>query len=203
MRKTTFVPVLAAALVALPMAVQAQQPAPRTQAEAARGARGMPMLQRFAEELNLTTQQQTQLQAIRERLQARNAPLVAQLREAGVAGREAKRDSTRAQMTPDRRQQMRERMQNATPEQREQMRERMRERRQAAGQAGPRERREMPAHLRPVMQQLRENSRAAAEEMRAVLTPEQQTRLRSLMQERRQQHGEHLRRGARGERGTR
>lgn len=58
------------------------------------------------------------------------------------------------------------RVRDLTPAQRDQLRERM----QAA---------------RPTFQQLRENNKGAREQVRAVLTPQQQDRIRSLMKERR------------------
>lgn len=65
----------------------------------------------------------------------------------------------------------------------EQERDQLRERMQAA---------------RPVMERIRENNRAARDQVRQVLTPEQQDRLRNLrFQKRQQMHGE--RAGKRGE----
>lgn len=53
--------------------------------------------------------------------------------------------------------------------------------------------------LRPVREQLRENRRGAAEEVRAILTDEQRTRLRELRREgRRGRDGRHARPGHRG-----
>jgi Spy/CpxP family protein refolding chaperone len=204
MRNTTFAPAFAVAMLVLPLAAQAQQqpPGQRAQAEAARGMRGgAMMLERHAAALNLTAQQQAQLQAIRERYQERNAPLMAQLRAAGVDGRGAKADGERAQRPPEQGQRMRERAAGMTPEQREQMRQEMRQRmesmapeqraqmRAGHGAAGARAHGQLPESVRPVMQQLRENSRAAAQEARAVLTPEQQARLRQLVQEHRREGG--------------
>jgi Spy/CpxP family protein refolding chaperone len=231
MRKTMIVPVLAAAMLAVPMVAVAQDAQPRVKAETVRGGeRGM-MMQRFAAELNLTEAQQAEMRQIRQRLQAQNAPLVAQLREAGVmrhgAAARGERPMHRGQMgteqraqmrermqnmTPEQRAQMRERMQNMTPEQRAQMRERtqsmtpeqraqmrdqMQQRRQAGeqgqrqraqGERGARAQRQIPAELRPVVEQMRQNNRAAQAEMRAVLTAEQQARLAELRQQRRGHH---------------
>lgn len=54
-----------------------------------------------------------------------------------------------------------------------------------ARSAGVRGQRQVPEELRPVMQQLQANRRAAMTEARAVLTAEQQTRLAQLGQQRR------------------
>jgi hypothetical protein len=94
-------------------------------------------------------------------------------------------------MTPEQRAQMQERMRNMTPEQRAQMQERM-----GRGMRGERAMRQVPEEVRPVLQQLRTNQQTAHQEIRAVLTPEQQTRLRELMQQRRGAAHEGMRRGA-------
>jgi Spy/CpxP family protein refolding chaperone len=67
----------------------------------------------------------------------------------------------------------------------------------------PEQRRELRAKFeehRPTLQQLRANTRAAVEEARAVLTPQQQERARTLMRERK---GEHRGKGRPGDRGRR
>jgi Spy/CpxP family protein refolding chaperone len=206
MRGTKFVPVFAAALLALPVAAVAQQPAqPRASAEAPRGGERGVMLQRFAAELNLTAAQQAQLQQIHQRWQAQNAPLIAQLREAGVARGGAHKRGARwergAGMSAEQRAQLRQRAESMTPEQRQQMRDKLRQpkageqaqRQRAQGERAERgarasgeqrTRQAVPEHLRPVMEQLRQNNRAAMTEARAVLTADQQARLAQLRQER-------------------
>jgi Spy/CpxP family protein refolding chaperone len=77
-------------------------------------------------------------------------------------------------------------MQKMTPEQHEAMRSQMQERRVGA--------RNVPEALRPVMEQVRANQRAAMQEAYAVLTPEQQARMRELTQQRRGQMGERMNR---------
>jgi Spy/CpxP family protein refolding chaperone len=112
------------------------------------------------------------------------------------------RDSMRARMqrgqqnmTPEQRQQMRERMQNMTPEQRAAMRSQMQDRQAGArGERGARGARQVPAELRPVMEQIRANQQAAMQEAQSVLTPEQRTRFRELAQQRRGQMGERMNR---------
>jgi hypothetical protein len=248
---------LFAAVAAAPVALAAQTPAqergPRATAAPAQRALAL------RAELGLSAEQVSRLEAIQQRLQAQNAPLIAQLRASGVPSerpamtpeqREARRKQVQEHgraRTPEQRQQMRERMQARTPEQREQMRERMQartpeqreqmregmqtmtpeqrqqmhERMQAMtpeqreahrremqarrgdpqarpAQPGMRAEQRVPEELRPVMQQMRENTRAAAEEARAVLTSEQHERLRELAHQRRGEGW--MRRGPAGQR---
>jgi Spy/CpxP family protein refolding chaperone len=217
MMKSFFGMALAAALVAVPVALEAQTPpAPQAQEQTARrmGPAPMERVLRLRAELGLTDAQVAQIQAIGQRLQEQNRPLVEQLRAAGVF--------PGAQLTPEQRERMRERMQNLTPEQREQMRQRMEERRRnltpeqreqmrqrmeqrraEGARPGPMGR-QIPEELRPVVEQLRQNNRAAAEQVRSVLTPEQRTRLQELMQQRRGAVERSARpQGARGFRGGR
>jgi hypothetical protein len=128
--------------------------------------------------------------------------------------RAQRREARLAQLTPEQRAQMeqrREQMATATPEQRQQMRQEMRQRmeqltpaqraemrQKARGQRGdrgergergqrarnPEARAQMEA-LQPVMQQLRQSHEQAREQVHAVLTAEQTTRLRELMSQRR------------------
>ncbi len=182
---------LLAALAVAPIALEAQTPrAPGAQQQAERRADGAApgVLLRHRSELGLTAEQVSRLEAIQQRLQQQNAPLIEQLRAAGVwqerrAPGEA-RSGEPGRMTPEQREQMRQRMQSMTPEQREAMRRQMQERRQG-GEAGRRAERQIPAELQPVAEQIRENRRTAVQEARAVLTAEQQTRLRELVQQRR------------------
>lgn len=198
MMKSFFGMALAAALVAVPVALEAQTaPAPQAQEQTARrmGPAPMERVLRLRAELGLTDAQVAQIQAIGQRLQEQNRPLVEQLRAAGVF--------PGAQLTPEQRERMRERMQNLTPEQREQMRQRMEQRRAEGARPGPMGR-QIPEELRPVVEQLRQNNRAAAEQVRSVLTPEQRTRLQELMQQRRGAVERSARpQGARGFRGGR
>jgi hypothetical protein len=250
--KRIFGAALAAAILAAPLALAAQDTrAPRFEPFAS-------VLQ-YRAELDLTADQVSRIQAIQQRLQAQNEPLIAQLRAAGVAqeaergarapftaeerremrermqsGTPAEREQLRAEMrermgamrseqpermgqrmedmTPEQREEMRQRMGNMTPEQREEMQARMKERREAgraqaaagrgmrAGARGegagaglhgadaPRMAR-VPDELRPVLQQVQANQRAAREEVHAVLTAGQWARLHELMQQRRGERG--------------
>ena len=116
------------------------------------------------EELGLTNAQVEQIRGIQARLEQQNAPLLAQM----TTAREKMR-TERQQMTAEQRQAMRERMQaerqQMTPEQRAQMRQRP-----GAG---------MPEELQPVMEQLRTNNQSAMDQVRAILSAEQQEKLRA------------------------
>jgi hypothetical protein len=183
-----------AVLLAVPAAVDAQaQPDQR--------GPGSFILQHRAE-LNLSAEQVARLEAIQQRVRSQNEPLLAQLRAAGLArgepgqirahieGRTPEQRAAMRQrfenMTPEQREQLRserrQRLENMTPEQREQLRG---ERRQRPGAQGARAGRQVPEELRPVLEQLRAHNQAAMQEVRSVLTAEQQTRLRALMGERR------------------
>lgn len=64
----------------------------------------------------------------------------------------------------------------------------------------PEQRRELRSKFeehRPTLQQLRANTRAAVDEARAILTPEQQERARALMRDRKGEHREKRRHGDR------
>jgi Spy/CpxP family protein refolding chaperone len=186
---------LFAAVAAAPAALEAQRPDARS-AERGLHMAAPPAARALAlrAELGLTADQVNRLEAIQQRAQAQNAPLLERLRASGFEAqrqpmtpeqREAHRQKMQERQratTPEQRQQMRERMQSMTPEQRGAHREQMRAER---GQAGMRGERGVPQELRPVMQELRENHRAAAQEARAVLTPQQHDRLRELAAERR------------------
>lgn len=204
---------LFAVIAAAPVAVSAQTPEAGTRQEQAlrfRGGPSLTMLLQRQQDIGLTAEQVARLESIEQRLRDRNAPLLLQLRESGAwkhgpgAAREGR--GARGEMTPEQRQQMRERFENMTPEEREAMRKQLRERRQGAPSPGaargqaPRAQREIPAELRPVVQQLQQNTRTALAEAREVLTPEQRTRVRELLQERRIELRERpgAARGARG-----
>lgn len=199
---------LLAALAAAPSALEAQtQRGTHGQEQGVRGPHGAPvaMLLQHRAELGLSAEQVNRLEAIGQRLEQQNAPLVAQLRASGAwQDREQMRERMQS-MTPEQRQQMRERMRNMTPEQRDAMRQQMREsgeaRPRGEGQArgeGMRGQRQIPEALRPVMQQLSANHRAAMQEARAVLTDDQQVRLRELVQQRRGGERTRTPRGTRG-----
>ena len=121
------------------------------------------------EQLGLTDAQVERIRGIQARLEEQNAPLLAQM----TAAREKMR-TERQQMTPEQREAMRERMQaerqQMTPEQRAQMRQRPGAARAGAG---------MPEGLEPVMEQLRTNSQSARDQIHAVLSAEQQEKLRA------------------------
>jgi hypothetical protein len=147
---------LAAALtVAAPLAAQsggAEAPAQREQAQ----RRPFDALFRHRAELGLSDAQLRQIEAVRARLEERNAPLRQEL-----AAR------TR-QMRAERRTQL-ERM---TPEERR--RELQRLRRLPADQR-------VPADVRPVVRQMRVNIEEATHQAQGVLTPEQRVRARELL----------------------
>jgi Spy/CpxP family protein refolding chaperone len=225
---------LVAAVAAAPLALPADAHA-QEQTVRQRGAGAHEGILRLRQELGLTADQVQRLEAIRANLRAQNAPLVEQLRASGAW----KRGEGARALTPEQREQMRQRAQAMTPEQRAQMRQQMRERRggerPAAGERramspeqraemrqrmeamSPEQRAEMrrqmgerragqprgaavPEELRPVMEQIRANTRAAMEQSRAVLTAEQQARLAELRAQRageRGQRGPGFRGGAR------
>ena len=118
------------------------------------------------EQLGLTDTQAEQIRRIQARLEEQNAPLLAQMNTA----RERMR-TERQQMTAEQRQEMRARMQaerqQMTPEQRAQMRS------GAARGAG------MPEELKAVMEQLRTNNQSARDQIHALLSAEQQEKLRA------------------------
>jgi hypothetical protein len=183
------------AAAAAPAVVEAQaRSAPQAQEQATRSwGQRVPLerLQQLRAELNLSDDQVVRLQAVGERLRQQNAPLVEQLRASGAWQRERSQAGQRARMTPEQRQQLRQRWDNMSPDERDALRQRMQERRrgaQAAGAArGPRQ---LPEELRPTAQQIRANTRGAMQEARAVLTAEQQMRLREIVRERRGSSGE-------------
>ena len=151
------------------------------------------------EELGLTADQVERISGIQEQLREQNGPLLEQLsaaRQEMQASRRQLTDEERAQLV-QRREAMRDSMRSRqalpdsmrgrapmTAERREQMRARMQERREQ----GMREQRDgavrphagVPAELRPVMEQLRANTDAAREQIEAILTAEQQQKLREL-----------------------
>ena len=178
------------------------QPGPGAQA---RGPGGDPAARiiELREELSLTDAQVAEINSIRERLRAENAPLMEQMQAARAQMREerpqptpeqveqmrARRDAMHDSMR-GRADRMREQRATMTPEQRAEMQQRMRaEREQREGEmrarAGTARQDRMPEELRPVMEQLQANTRKAVEQVHSVLTPEQQEKLRELRPEQR------------------
>jgi Spy/CpxP family protein refolding chaperone len=184
---------LLAAAAAAPLALEAQTPrAPQAQEQAARPGTPRVSLERLAQlraELDLSDDQVGRLQAIAERLRHQNAPLVEQLRASGAwqgkRGGPGTREGETGRLTPEQRQQRRQQFESMTPEQREALRQQMQERRGGAGAASARGQHRLPEELRPAVEQIRTNARMAMDEARAVLTAEQQIRLREIVQQRR------------------
>ena len=173
------------ALAAAPLAAHAQQDR-RDSADVRRrarveregrahqdqGRRPFELLRRHRAELQLTDEQVGRLEAVARRLEERNAPLRAQLRQA------------RERMVAERR----AALERLSPEARRDSVRRMRE--------GMR-RGEVPQALRAPMEQMRANQRAAMEEAQQVLTAEQKERARALVREHmreRRESGQRMRR---------
>jgi Spy/CpxP family protein refolding chaperone len=234
-------PVIALSLAAAPAVTEAQTP--RAQRSAAEGhgpwlAGGNPAARvlQHRETLGLTAAQVQQLEQLQQQITQRNEPLLQQLQAVRPAGRasgaqlaperreqmQQRMQERQAQLTPEQRERMqalreqmraaspeqraelRERMQAhmrelhaVTPEQREQLRQQMEQRRAERQQPTAEQRARMDA-LRPVMQQLHASNEQARRDVEAVLTAEQQTRLRELAPQRAGEWRE--RRGTPGER---
>lgn len=154
---------LIALLSAAPIALQAQEPAPHPgghgQHHGPMQAGRMDPFARLLEkrqELGLTAQQVSQIEAIRTRLQAQNQPLMEQMqaarRQAGLPERAADaRGGERPRLTEEQRTAMR------------QMRDRM----------------------APLHEQVRTNTRAAMEQVHGLLTEQQRTQVRQWHREQR------------------
>lgn len=165
---------LIALAMAAPVALSAQDAAPRHGAHGEHHRAGpragrMDPFARLLEkrqELGLTAEQVSRIEAIRSRLQARNQPLVERMqaarREAGVPERREARGGERPRPTEEQRTAMR------------QLRDR----------------------IRPLAEQVRTNTRAAMEEARAVLTEQQQAQVREWHQEHRRGGRRQGRRGS-------
>lgn len=155
---------MAAALLAAAGQVTAQEPAPRDWGEHAMSP--MTYILEHRAELELSDQQVARLEAIGTSLRARTTPLRERMREAmgdlPVPRPRAERGPRGARAPRGDRVAPRP----MTPQQREAMRERARE-------------------LRPVREEIRALRREAREEARAVLTAEQQEKLRDLIRARR------------------
>lgn len=184
MKKTTGL-LLAAALAAAPLSLDAQRP----DAPAHRGSHGgmmrgpgvalTEMLREHAEPA-LSADQVARLEAIEAELRARNEPLRQQLQALRPEGARAERP----RMSEEERRAMREggERPRMTDEQRAAMRAQM-------------------DQVRPIARQMADNARSAMERAREVLTAEQRASLERRMQERRSEMRE--RRGERGGRGMR
>jgi len=172
---------LALALVSVPGALNAQETgAARQHGGHGHGARaGMARGEPFArllerrQELQLTAEQVTRIEAIRDRLRTQNQPLIEQLqaarRQAGLP--ERRQGEARGGERP-----------RPTEEQRQAMRQ-LRER------------------TRPVAEQLRTNTRTAMREVHGILTEQQRDQLRQLHREHGRGHGRRAR-GARRHHGS-
>lgn len=161
----------AAALLLVAGQAMAQEPAPRDWGEHGMGP--MTWILEHRAELQLSDEQAARLEAIGTSLRERATPLRERMRE---AMRDLPVPRPRAGRAPRGERRAPRAM---TPEQREAMRERARE-------------------LRPVRAELRELQREAREQARAVLTADQQQKLRELMETRR---GELRPRGGEARRG--
>jgi predicted transglutaminase-like cysteine proteinase len=133
-----------------------------------RGRNPLAMLIAHRQQLNLTDAQVSQLQAIRQRLEAQNRPLMERVR------------SLRQQAgLPDFRRERREQGQGQAEGQEQGRRERPQltpEQRQAMQRLRP--------QLQPIMQQLRANNQAAMKEVQSVLTDAQKQQIRQFMRQR-------------------
>jgi Spy/CpxP family protein refolding chaperone len=185
---------VAAALVAAPVAAQAQTAPPaaeqgqharegrRGELRGQRGPGGSPVARLLAQRqrLSLTDAQVQRLQAIDRGLQARNAPLQQQL-AALFPERADRPQGDRAQRGDRARGERRAERPQLTEAQRQQMQQRR-------------------AQAEPIMQQLRQNGDSALAQARTVLTAQQQAQVQQML-ERRGDRGERDGRGERGRRG--
>lgn len=184
-------PALALGLLAAPVSLPAQETAPRTEMRQGRPLHaGNPAARALAlrDQLNLTAAQVAQLEQLSTRFEEQNRPLLEQFRAArpeGARGPLAGAGMHRggAMATPERRAEMRERMQGLTPEQRAEMRERMQRQGPARGRmhgATPEQqerlRERMRQHLesltpeqRQELERRREAAAAQREELRPVM----------------------------------
>jgi len=186
---------VALALAGAPALLSAQQDAPRPRAEQRQGAEGHgrrggwdrdgrqgreQALLRFRQQLGLTDAQVSRLQAIHQRLEQQNAPIVQRIdaarRQAGLpemrrgrGERGQQRGFRRQQGAQGQQGQARERRQ-LTDEQRQAI-QRFRE------------------QVRPLTEQLRQNRQSAMREAQSVLTEQQRQQVRQLIQEHRGQRG--------------
>lgn len=177
---------LALALAALPLPVLSQQ-APERGARPEWGTtrgrkpdhhRPFALLLDHRRELGLSADQVARLQVVARRLEERNRPLRDQLRRQREAYFAARRAQI-AQLTPEARRDTLRRLQGER------------------GKPHP-----IPPEMRPIVEQMRANTRAAMEEAEKVLTPEQKERARALYrahhEEMRRERGEGRRAEDRG-----
>ncbi|CAN5774800.1 hypothetical protein BH23GEM6_BH23GEM6_21080 [soil metagenome] len=211
--KRLFGVALLAVLAVAPLALEAQTTGASPDHAGVRMGQPFGMMMRHSTELGLTADQIARIEAIGSRLRSQNAPLMEQMRAGrAVEGSRAEaRGGQTPQLSPQQRQQIRQRAANMTPEQRETLRAQMEERRASVspedraamrarmeerrqqlrdragirGQRGEPRVREVPAELRAAAEQIRANRQAAMHEVRLVLTQEQQGRLQELAQQRR------------------
>lgn len=183
--------ILALMIMTGPALLEAQTPRVQQRAAAmmpAGGGIGERLLA-HRDALGLSADQVAQIRRIQAQLAEQNGPLADQLR----AAMPQRHDSTRSQHAT-----MRERMQRLTPEQRAGMRQ-QRARMQQRGDSArtrpapvrppaPAMRRpaaavmgaQLPEELRPVMEQMRQNTARATEQLMEILTPDQRATLRTL-----------------------
>lgn len=208
MRRTS-IPILALLLAATPLVLTAQQPGmqqrmqQRAPMAAVPGAGMAERLIEHREQLGLSVDQVAQIRRIQAELETRNQPLVARLREDAQAQRGAMREQQAAM-----RERMAGMTDEQRAEARARMREEMAGRRQAMRQDGERPRMPPAARrpalqrdstqamrmralgmdpetpmtdgMRDVMEQVRENTRLATEQMMGTLTAEQRATLATL-----------------------
>lgn len=144
-----------------------------------RGERGGQALLRYRQQLGLTDAQVQRLQAIRQRLESQNAPIVQRIdaarRQAGLPELRARRGEGGEQQRAMRRQRRGERPQ--LTEQQRQAFQHFRE------------------QVRPLHEQMQRNRQEALREAQAVLTPQQRQQVQQLIREHRGHRGERGRRG--------
>jgi hypothetical protein len=149
------------ALLAAPAAAAAQdEPAPAAAGQAGEQAGAWEFLRQHRGELGITQDQQERLRAVAVRLTRTNGPLREQLRQ--------ERSRYLAQRRAE--------LLRMTPEQRQAELARLR-----------REGGRVPESMRPLLEQIRANQRAAMREAQGVLTPDQKQRARALFREWRRQ----------------
>ncbi|CAN5705456.1 hypothetical protein BH23GEM9_BH23GEM9_17100 [soil metagenome] len=189
--RRAILPVIAFAIVAAPAALEAQTPrAERTDRAHSAGhfgafgmAAGNPAARvlEHREALGLSLDQVRRLQQLQAQVEQRNQPLLDQVREARPAMAGGMRRG--AEVTPEQREQMRERMQQRgaqiSPGQREEMRERMQQ-----PQISPGQREQMRERMQQRGAQVSPEQRAGMEARREQMrqaTPEQRELLRQEM----------------------
>lgn len=206
--RRAILPILVITLAAAPLTAGAQQPVPDHGRMAMRGMRAAPLAHILArrEALGLSEQQVNRIEEIRAGLEAKNRPLLEQLREAVPDSLHPRRERALqrspeqraeaqermralrervAQLTPEERaalreemrERRRERLQQITPEQRAEMRERATRMRERRAER-PRLTEEQLTAVRPILEQLRANTEQALRDAHAVLTAEQLEQLR-------------------------